>query len=228
MNSQCQLQLDEWGEVCWFSDDDVDYLELEAKFGQHARVQRQALFFRQDRMLLLADALLCDQAGPWSLSSQIPLAGDARFEPAEKTTEGVIVTSNGTRCLTLPLHLPEWRRQPGGVGLEVVGETLVSHHQGNGERLYAATLISLCGSHSKKPVTWRHLTVGEDLRIVSAEEAVAYRVQIGKDQWLLYRSLARPLRRTALGMHTLSEFFAGRFDADDGNVEPLLEVEANS
>lgn len=225
---QAQLQLDEWGEVCWFSDDDVDYLELEAKFGQHARVQRQALFFRQDRMLLLADALLCEQPGAWSLSSRIPLAGDASFEPAEKTTEGVIVTANGTRCLTLPLHLPEWRRQSAGGSLSADAETLVSHHQGQGTRLYSATLISLCGSHAKKPATWRHLTVGEDLRIVGAEEAVAFRVQIGKEQWVIYRSLARPMRRTALGMHTLSEFFAGRFDADDGNVEPLLEVEANS
>lgn len=228
LDQQAQLQLDEWGEVCWFSDDDVDYLELEAKFGQHARVQRQALFFRHDRMLLLADALLCDSSGQWSLSSRIPLAGDASFEPAQRTTEGVIVTASGSRCLTLPLHLPEWRRQATTGGLAIDEETLVSHLHGSGERLYTATLISLCGAHAKKPVTWRNLTVGEDLRIVGADEALAFRIQIGKKQWVIYRSLARPVRRTALGMHTLSEFLAGRFDADDGDFKPLLVVEANS
>ncbi|MCA9180521.1 MAG: hypothetical protein KDA51_03690, partial [Planctomycetales bacterium] len=228
LEQQAQLQLDEWGEVCWFSDDDVDYIELEAKFGQHARVQRQALFFRQDRMLLLADALLCDSSGLWSLSSRIPLAGDASFEPAQKTTEGVIVTADGTRCLTLPLHLPEWRRQATSGSLVVDEETLVSHLRCSAERLYTATLISLCGRHAKKSVTWRNLTVGEDLRIVGADEALAFRVQIGKKQWVIYRSLARPMRRTALGMHTLSEFLAGRFDADAGNFEPLLVVEGNS
>ncbi|MCC7335089.1 MAG: hypothetical protein IT422_08330 [Pirellulaceae bacterium] len=228
LEQQAQLQLDEWGEVCWFSDEDVDYLELEAKFGQHARVQRQALFFRQDRMLLLADALLSDSSGQWSLSSRIPLAGDASFEPAQKTTEGVIVTAAGTRCLTLPLHLPEWRRQAPNGSLDVDEETLISHLRGSGERLYTATLISLRGGHAKKPVTWRHLTVGEELRIVGADEALAFRIQIGKKQWVIYRSLARPVRRTALGMHTLSEFLAGRFDADAGDFEPLLVVEANS
>ncbi len=227
VEQQAQLQLDEWGEVCWFSDDDVDYIELEARFGQFARVQRQALFFRQDRMLMLADALLCEQAGQWSLSSRIPLAGDASFQPAEKTTEGVIMTANGTRCLTLPLHLPEWRRQAIGGSLTADGETLVSSSHGSGERLYAVTLISLTGAHAKKPVTWRNLTVGEDLRIVRADEAQAFRIQIGKKQWVIYRSLARPTRRTALGMHTLSEFLAGRFDAVDGDFDPLLVVEAN-
>lgn len=226
VDKQPQLQLEEWTEACWFSDDDVDYLELEAKFGQHACVQRQALFFRQDRMLLLADALLCDQPGVWSIRSNIPLAGDAHFQPAEKTTEGMIATAGGTRYLTLPLHLPEWRRQATSGRLEADDETLISVNQAQGQRLYAATLISLRGSHAKKPVTWRHLTVGQDLRIVADDEAVAFRVQIGKKQWVIYRSLEKPLRRTALGMHTLSEFFAGRFDTDEGNLEPLLEVEA--
>ncbi len=226
-DGQPQLQLDEWSEVCWFSDDDVDYLELEAKFGQHARLQRQALLFRKDRMLLLADALLCDQPGAWSIRSHMPLAGDAHFEPAEKTTEGVIATGSGRRYLTLPLHLPEWRRQAAAGRLQAEQETLICEQQAHGQRLYAATLISLRGSHARKPVTWRHLTVGQDLRIVGDDEAVAFRVQIGKKQWVLYRSLEKPLRRTAIGMHTLSEFFAGRFDAEDGNLEPLLEVEAS-
>ncbi len=234
LDKQSQLQLDEWSEVCWFSDDDVDYIELEAKFGQHAKVQRQALFFRQARLLLLADALLCDLPGAWSLSSNIPLAGDTIFEPAHKTTEGTLVTGHGGRCLVLPLHLPEWRRQlpaPSSDlprGLSCDGETLVAQQSSQHERLYAATLISLRGSHAKQPYTWRHLTVGEELRIVGSNEAVAFRVQIGAQQWVIYRSLAQPLRRTALGMHTLSEFFAGRFDPDDGDVDTLLEVEANN
>ncbi len=32
-NSQSQIQLDDWEEVCWYSDEEVDYLEVEAKFG---------------------------------------------------------------------------------------------------------------------------------------------------------------------------------------------------
>lgn len=230
LNQQAQLQLDEWSEVCWFSDEDVDYLELEAKFGQHARVQRQALFFREDRLLLLADALLCDQPGEWSFSSRLPLAAEVSFEPAKKTNEGFLVSPAG-RSLAVPMHLPEWRREAAMGGLTLDGDVLVAHSQTHSPapapRLYTATLVSLCNSHAKKPFTWRRLTVGEDLRIVGAEEAVAFRMQIGNSQWLIYRSLASPKRRTALGMHTLSEFFVGRFDGSDGEVDTLLTVEAS-
>ena len=227
LEGQAQLQLDEWIESCWFSDEDVDYLELEAKFGQHARVQRQLILFRAERLLFAADALLCDQAGNWSLTSHLPLAADAVFEANKKTTEGVIVTNSGARCLTLPLYLPEWRRQFAEGALSVTGEDLVVQHSCTGkQRLYAPVLISLCNRHAKKPFTWRRLTVGEDLRIVGCDEAVAYRVQSGTDQLVFYRTLAPPTRRTALGMHTLSDFYAGRFCADDGEVDTLVEVEA--
>ncbi len=229
LDGQAQLQLGEWGELCWFSDGDVDYLEMEARYGQHARVQRQAVLFREDRMLLMADALLCDQPGEWSLRSEIPLAADATFQPEKKTHEGTILTSSGARCLTLPLFLPEWRRQVTSGGLKQEGENLVVHNECVGERrLYMPVLFSLTATHAKQAFTWRRLTVGEELRIVGPDEATAFRVQIGADQWLLYRTLAAATRRTALGMHTMADFYAGRFDADDGEVDTLVEVEANA
>ncbi|MCA9132151.1 MAG: hypothetical protein KDA45_03320 [Planctomycetales bacterium] len=226
LEGQAQLQLAEWGEVCWFSDDDVDYLELEAKFGKHARVQRQAVLLREERLLLLADALLCDRAGEWSLRASLPLAADARFEPAKKTTEGFILTPDGGRCLVLPLFLPEWRRQVLTGGLDVEGEALLAQQRCQGQRLYAATLLSLCNSHAKKPFTWRRLTVGEDLRVVSSDEAAAFRVQLGNEQWVFYRSLAAAKRRTAVGIHTLSDFLAARLHAVDGSTDTFLEVVA--
>ncbi|MEZ6138039.1 MAG: hypothetical protein R3C53_24410 [Pirellulaceae bacterium] len=226
-DGQAELQLDQWGESCWFSDDDVDYLELEAKFGQHARVQRQVVLLRSERMLLVADALLCDRPGDWCLTSKLPLAADATFESNKKTTEGFIKRA-GTSCLTMPIYLPEWHRQhtQGSVAREE-GNLVVRHACSDAQRLYAPLLISLCNRHAKKPYTWRHLTVGEDLRIVRPDEAVAFRVQTGKDQLVFYRTLAPATRRTALGMHTLSDFYAGRFDASQGEVETLIEVEAD-
>ncbi len=55
---------------------------------------------------------------------------------------------------------------------------------------------------------------------------MAYRIQIGLHQWLIYRTLAEATRRTALGMHTIYDFFAGRFDGETGDVDTLVEVEA--
>lgn len=233
LDGQAQPQDDEWQEVCWFSDDDVDYLELDAPFGEHARIQRQAVLFRSEHMLLLADALLGTKPGAWSVRSQIPLAANTFFDPAKKTTEGTIHGTGKTRSLVLPLYLPEWRRQLSQTnrddtcGLSMLDEELVATLQANTKRLYMPTLIGLHNSNPKLPFTWRHLTVGDELRIVEPDEAVAYRVQIGPDQWVLYRSLDTPTRRTALGMHTLADFYAGRFDAEEGEVDTIVEVEAS-
>ena len=229
IDGQAQLQLEPWREVCWFSDDDVDYLELEARFGQRAKVQRQAILLRQERLLYLADGLLADTQSKLCLQSRLPLAGDATFSPAEKSTEGFIHVSGKRRVLALPLFLPEWRRQlslsAASGSFSCVGEDLVAKYETSGRRIYIPCIISLCTSHAHLPFTWRHLTVGDDLRIVSPDEARAFRVQIGTDQWFIYCNLSQAIRRTALGVHTMADFYAARFDGEDGEMETLVEVE---
>ncbi len=142
-----------------------------------------------------------------------------------KHAKAFIATREGDRCLVLPLHLPEWRRQLAPGKLEASESELHITAETSQSRCFAPLLISLCNRHAKKPFTWRQLTVAENLNIVTRDVATAYRIQIGKDQWLIYRTLAAAARRTALGMHTLSDFYAGRFD-DDGDLETLVEVEA--
>ena len=225
LNGQREMQLGDWEEVCWFTDKEVDYIEVEAKFGQHAKVQRQAMLFRKERLLVLADALIGTEDGQWVLRSSLPLATGATFAPEQKTREGFIHLRGDHRCLALPLHLPEWRRSLAPGRFEVIGDQLHATAETNKARCFAPVLISLCNRHAKKPFTWRQLTVAENLDIVSRDVAAAYRIQIGKDQWLIYRTLAAAARRTALGMHTLSDFFAGRFD-NDGDLDTLVEVEA--
>lgn len=229
IDGQAQLQLDEWQEVCWFCDDDVDYLELEAKFGQHAKIQRQAVLLREERLLFLADSLMSDTSSVLSLRSEIPLASEASFNASKKSTEGYVVTPSA-KCLALPLYLPEWRRQLSlandSSDFTVENDSLVASSVAHGNRLYMPMLISLCSSHAKQAFTWRHLTVADELRIVRHDEAKAFRVQIGIDQWFFYRNLAEPIRRTALGMHTLDDFFAARFDPEDGEFDTIVQVEA--
>ncbi|QDV22743.1 hypothetical protein [Aureliella helgolandensis] len=227
LDNALQPQVDEWQELCWFSDADVDYIELEAKFGDQACIQRQLMLLREDKLLLVADALLGDADGDWSLTAQIPLAGGAEFMPSEKNTEGRIQLHSGAQCMVLPLFLPEWRRQQQTGSLDATPENLIVQQAISGKRrLYMPTLISLNGSHAKREFTWRRLSVGEELRVVGADEAAAYRVQIAKEQWLLYRTLAPATRRTALGMHTLSDFYAAKFCSEEGETDTLVDVEA--
>lgn len=225
LNGQREMQLGDWEEVCWFTDKEVDYIEVEAKFGQKAKVQRQAMLFRKERLLVLADALIGTEDGQWLLRSSLPLANGTRFEAAQKTREGFINLPGGQRALALPLHLPEWRSQLGPGRFESVDDQLNITAETTKSRCFTPVLISLCNRHAKKPFTWRQLTVAENLEIVQRDVAVAYRIQIDKDQWLIYRTLADAARRTALGMHTLSDFFAGRVK-NNGDLDTLVEVEA--
>jgi hypothetical protein len=54
--------------------------------------------------------------------------------------------------------------------------------------------------------------------------AVGYRVQVGGQQWLFYRSLGPRGNRTLLGHNLVTEFLAARFNRD-GVAESLLEIE---
>jgi hypothetical protein len=74
------------------------------------------------------------------------------------------------------------------------------------------------------PATWRQLTVAENREILPSDVAVGYRVMVGKEQWLIYRSLGKPGNRTVLGHNLVTELLIARFDRQ-GEVEPLLEIE---
>ena len=75
-----------------------------------------------------------------------------------------------------------------------------------------------------KELTWRNLTVGERLEIQPGDVAVGYRVQVGRRQWVIYRSLAPPANRTVLGQNLSTEFFIGRF-LPNGETEELIQVQ---
>jgi len=55
-------------------------------------------------------------------------------------------------------------------------------------------------------------------------EAAGFRVQVGLDQWLLYRALDQPRNRTVLGCNMSCEFLLGRI-RPDGTVARTLEIE---
>jgi hypothetical protein len=93
-----------------------------------------------------------------------------------------------------------------------------------GQRLFAPLFVDLERGRLAKPATWRQLTVGQHRGIVPAAEAAGYRVQVGKSQWLVYRSLAPPEIRTVLGQNIKCEFMLSQFGRD-GQIEELLEIE---
>ena len=219
-----------WSDVCWFSDDDVDYLEIESAVEGRCRIQRQMMLIRQTGLMFFSDTLLADENARWTLESAWDLAPGIEVQAMEKTHEVELVRSDKKRdrCgLVLPLGLPEWRRQIARGKLTGERGKLVLRQEVDGNRLYCPLVLSSRRVTRRPPYTWRHLTVAQDLKIQPAHIAQAYRVQIGKEQVVFYRSLAKTVRRTAMGLHLNSEFYAGRFDSDDATFESIVEINAD-
>ena len=215
--------VNQWEENCWVCDGDVSYVEVEAKLSDGWRLQRQVLLGRDDRFLFVADALLGSQSGHINYKSSLPLVEGIQFQPADETFEGRLV---GRRRLAtvLPLALPEWRLPAPGGSLEQTDKGLVLWQEFDGCRLFAPLFFDLNPRRSKKPLTWRQLTIAQQLEFVSLDEAVGYRVQIGNEHWLFYRSLVPNGNRTLLGQNYSGEFVAARFPAS-GEADQLIEIE---
>lgn len=212
-----------WEEICWVADGDVLYVELEASLTWSCKIQRQILLARKDSFVLLADAILGKEAAELRYRATVPLLPDIGYVPAEESREGFLEGSK-YRGLVLPLGLPEWRSDRRFGEVRAAEQRLELSQHTIGKNLFAPLWIDLDRKRMLKPCTWRQLTVAQTRKIEPYDAAVAYRVQAGKKQWLVYRSLTKPANRTVLGHNLSTEFLVGRFDRQ-GTVEALIEIE---
>lgn len=213
-----------WEETCWFTDKDADFLELSIDLADGARLERQILLAREDRILLLADYVLESGNANIRHCSRLPLGDAIRFQPEDETREGFL-TADKPIARVLPLALPEWRTDPRLGQLTTNEGWLQLEQERSGKNLACPLLLDLHRPRGRKPCTWRQLTVAESLEILPQDVAVGYRAQCGKQQWLVYRSLAPPSNRTLLGQNLASEFLAARFLAHAGEIDELVEIE---
>jgi len=213
-----------WEEVCWFSDDDVDYLELAIDLANGARLERQVLLVRDELFLLLSDNVMGAPSGKICHRYRLPLDGNIAFQPEAETREGLLHAARPV-ARVLPLALPEWRCAPRTGQLLAAHRHLQLEQEREGTNMAGPLLIDLKKSRSKKPCTWRQLTVAQALEIQPHDVAVGYRAQCGKQQWLFYRSLAEPANRTLLGQNFSIECVVARFLAPSGEIDELLEIE---
>jgi hypothetical protein len=214
----------EWEEVCWFSDDDVDYLELEMQLESNWRIQRHFCLAREDRFLFVADAVLGPSPGRINYRCAWPLHEEVRFAAAAETREAYLLAQGKRWGLVLPVALPEWRVDQRFGELDSASSKIKLRQSADAQRLFAPLFVDLDPRRLSKMATWRQLTVAQQLAIVSRETAVGYRVQVANDQWLVYRSLTPPTARTVLGQHLSTECLIARID-EEGEADPLVEVE---
>ncbi len=223
-NNQLCQPVDGWEQVCWELNDDVAYLELEMQLTGDVTVQRHMVLARKEQFLFLADAVLGIQHGSIAYRSTLPLAGHSTFQGDAEAREGSLLIGEKARARVLPLALSEWRTSSARGGLQASAAGVELTQSAEGECLFAPLFVDLNRKRLAKPLTWRQLTVGQLREIVPGDVAVGYRVQVGKTQWLIYRSLAPAAIRTVLGQNLMHEFLVGRFHTD-GRVDTLLEIE---
>ena len=210
--------------VCWEQEDEGDLLELSFSLGKGVELERQIYLARDDDFLLIGDAIRSEEAGRWSYRCDYHFAPGVEGLPETETRE-IYLKDRKIRSLVLPLGLPEWKaaRTPGSLTCRD-GMLSLTQTAENTSGLYAGMFIDLNRKRSHQPRTWRQLTVGQSLQKVRPDEAVAYRVRVGDDQWVFYRSLGEKASRTFIGHNIYDSFFIGRFE-EDGHIERMIEVE---
>ncbi|MBX3411202.1 MAG: hypothetical protein KF708_00690 [Pirellulales bacterium] len=227
----CQVALEgrplrmqgDWQSVCWLADEEVSYLELEGEFENDITVQRQLVLARRHKFLLLADVVLGAAERNVSYEGRLPLLEGAELRTAEDSRE-VYISGCENDLLVLPLALSEWRSEPSPGTLERDDDALRLSHSATDGRLYAPLFIDLDARRSSKPCTWRRLTVAERRETLPPSVAAGFRVQVGKDQFMIYRSLGPTANRTLLGQNLISEFLVARFTRE-GTTDAIVEIE---
>ncbi len=213
----------DWEEVCWVSDEDVDYLEIELDLTDDLRIQRQICLARNDRFLMVSDALLGTQSRKLAYQLRLPFGPGITTAAADETRELTIIGSKA-RGMVMPLALPEWRSDSRGGKLTADSTGLQLEQSIVGSSLFLPLWIDLDPRRAKKAYTWRQLSVAEQRQLVTRDTAAGYRVQFGKAQWLIYRALGIAANRTVLGHNLATDFLIARF-ARTGDVTTLVEVE---
>jgi hypothetical protein len=222
VDGESREQTTPWSETLWSSDADVDYLELQAEFGDGVKVQRHLMLARQDKCLFLADAVRASGDRRIEYRGTLPLGDNITLQTNDEASE-IIVHGSKQRAIALPLALPEWKADRRYGRLQAAERALVLEQTGQGQALMAPLWFSLKEKYDEA-LTWRQLTVAETLMQQPRDRAVGYRVQVGKRQWLLYRSLTPRANRTVLGHNLSTEFLVARFRRS-GEVSTLIEVE---
>ena len=220
-----------WTVCCFESDAKASFLEIVAPLPGGLQAERQIVLLPRDRVLILTDSItdagacLPASGRPDRIAyrSHLPLAEAAASREAE-TRELRLKVGDRQAWRVLPLALPEWRTATAAGTLDEDGDVLRLRGEGQGGRYSFPVWFDLDPDRSELPLTWRPLSVADQRQNLKAHEAVGFRVQVGLEQWLLYRALDTPRNRTLLGCNVACEFLVGRLRRS-GEVSRTLEIE---
>ena len=213
--------------MCWHTDADGDYLELQYTVDENLRIERQVFLSRTDHFLVMADCI-SGAGDAWvEYAARWPLVSNAQVGKHSETRERIVSLGN-LSMRTFPLALPAEivHSTAGSWGLVENGDTpRLELRQKAVGGVYAPVIFDWTPARQNAAADWRTLTITENGPKVQGERASGHRLRIGNQQLLIYRSLVPTEElRTVLGHHTGHETIIARFDKK-GDVKPLLIVE---
>ena len=217
-------------------DDQVAFAEVQWTMTGGVKLQRHVILSMEDKFAWIGDVILPpveeqaeDKVCEFDYRCCWPLADGMSTIAESETNEGYLYDGAKIRALVIPPALKEWKTErptaSAGAGkLELEDSSFTLAQSSTGRAMYVPLFLDLSPRRSKRPRTWRQLTVAEKLEIVPADVAVAYRVQVGKKQFVMYRALGAVANRTFFGQNVNTELFLGRLEKDRSMTE-LLQVE---
>jgi hypothetical protein len=219
--------VEHWECVCWYTDHDADFVEIQGSAGGQTTLLRQALLSRTDHFLLLNDVVRsADQAaGDLTHTLRLPFAS-AITASSDALTREWRIEMGSLPMRMFPLGLPQHTVHAAAGRLHIDSAGLELSHRASGNGLSTPLLLDWSPVRRDEPAQWRPLTVAENGHVLAAWQATAYRLRVGEHQWVYYHSL-RPgeTARTVLGLHTFHETVIGEFSST-GEIEPIVVVES--
>jgi hypothetical protein len=243
---------EEWSCVCWQSDPDADYIELQMQGPGKLCVERMMMLSRKEHFLVLADSISgvpkpprrkktagldanngvaesTDHSSEHGRSqiqfeSRLTLA-DGLSATFEGTTREVRVAGNRVKARIFPLGIPQDRVNSTPHELSIQQNQIVLKQIGEGEGLFAPLVIDWHPDRNRAEAVWRMLTVTENGHVVGPDVAVGYRLKLAQFQLFVSRRLKKSEYAPAcLGHHSHNETVIGTVDSK-GDIEPILLVE---
>ncbi len=211
----------EWNSVCWQSDEDADYIEMQFVSRGVVRAERQILLSRTRQFCFIAEALAEIRFDQFGYRTRLPLV-DGVKGTTSATTREVRLNAGGVPIRVFPITLPDQHvfSTPGRFEADLSLQTTVS-----GVAWYNPILIDWSPARRSAAAVWKSLTVAEEQKAVRPDVAAGHRIKVGNHQWLIYRSLKQTIEaRSVLGHQTRHETVIGSVEAN-GDITPLMLVE---
>lgn len=213
----------QWEEVCRHQEPEIEYWELERTHERGVWIQRQVALSCKDEFAYICDNIVADSPGDLTYRLEAPLVKGVSAIEAEETRE-ITLCRDKIRATVLPLAAEEWRTTPSYFEFRQENSHLRFDGRTRQSRMSIPWIVDLRGLKKTEQVTWRQLRVAENLQNLPRDIAVAFRWQIGAQQWMAYRSLAAPSNRTVLGQNLISDFAIARVFAN-GKTKTIVEIE---